>query len=656
MRVWEGEEAAARPVDASAVHRRSAAKLYRLCERNGGIYIKLGQHLAQLDYLLPDEYCEAMRPLLNACPTQPLSEVEATLREDLGITSLTEAFAEFEPQPIASASLAQVHRARLRPDRIHEANASDDGASAFPLVVAVKVQHRGLAEACQGDIATVQFLVTAAQRLFPGSFDYQWLVDEIRDNLPRELDFQLERCNGERCAHQLHTVRDADGRERARPRPDVRVPQFLPQLSSHRVLTMSYEHGVPVHDVNGIQRLGLRLRDVAAVVNDVFTDQIFIHGFVHSDPHAGNILVRPRDDDASRPLIVLLDHGLYRELDDTFRLRYAALWQGIVGGDSRGIRTQALAMGVPEADVELFTSMLTTRSWREVRGRQTAGAGVCPRAGAGHWARAQSGAAAAVVVIEDQRLFAGGGSAARLAGEYGGDDRPQGQCRVDAGGRSGRGGAGGKCEQPRRRDVGEAAAVIGSLAVARVVVASASGGAPAGVSIVGLVASGAGDRRRTVARVVSAKISATGTTCDEGSSWRARRGVMHLIPESDAQQRLIGMQCDATADGGAEQRAGQHARQHSQVDQTATRVGGAGNRRRQQHRQHRSADDGVHACWRRRRFVGRFSLVHRLSGGVEHRQRRGEQGAAGDAQQTGEQTHQAAGGDERGAQRCIGGL
>ncbi|KAK4537675.1 hypothetical protein CDCA_CDCA13G3700 [Cyanidium caldarium] len=366
MRVWEGEEAAARPVDASAVHRRSAAKLYRLCERNGGIYIKLGQHLAQLDYLLPDEYCEAMRPLLNACPTQPLSEVEATLREDLGITSLTEAFAEFEPQPIASASLAQVHRARLRPDRIHEANASDDGASAFPLVVAVKVQHRGLAEACQGDIATVQFLVTAAQRLFPGSFDYQWLVDEIRDNLPRELDFQLERCNGERCAHQLHTVRDADGRERARPRPDVRVPQFLPQLSSHRVLTMSYEHGVPVHDVNGIQRLGLRLRDVAAVVNDVFTDQIFIHGFVHSDPHAGNILVRPRDDDASRPLIVLLDHGLYRELDDTFRLRYAALWQGIVGGDSRGIRTQALAMGVPEADVELFTSMLTTRSWREV--------------------------------------------------------------------------------------------------------------------------------------------------------------------------------------------------------------------------------------------------------------------------------------------------
>ncbi|KAF6000733.1 hypothetical protein F1559_002498 [Cyanidiococcus yangmingshanensis] len=280
-----------------------------------------------MDYLLPDAYCETLKPLLNACPVQEFAVVERTLCEDL--------------------------RRRLP---------------------CGGVQHRGLTEALQGDIATVQFLVNAAERLFPGNFEMQWLVNEIRENLPRELDFVLERQNGDRCREQLVTGRSLAGDRRARPRSDAHVPEFLPSLSTRRVLTMSYEGGVPANDVAGIRRLGLRPRDVAYIIDDVFTDQIFCFGFVHSDPHPGNILVRPRSDDPTKPVIVLLDHGLYRELDDSFRLAYAALWQGIVEGDAARIRREALGMGVPAEDVELFTAMLTTRSWQDVVDKAERGA------------------------------------------------------------------------------------------------------------------------------------------------------------------------------------------------------------------------------------------------------------------------------------------
>jgi aarF domain-containing kinase len=360
-----------------ATHRRAAAKILELCERNGGIYIKLGQHLAQMDYLLPDAYCEALRPLLNACPIQEFAVVERTLCEDLQVERLSEVFSFIEPTPVASASLAQVHRARLRTDyREQTQRMLSPGERAWleeqerlapegPLV-AVKVQHRGLAEALQGDIATVQFLVSAAERLFPGNFDMQWLVNEIRENLPKELDFEHELQNGERCRTYLASGCGAKGQRCARPRLNVLVPTFLTSLSTHRVLTMSYETGVVANDVAGIRHLGLRPRDVASIIDDVFTDQIFCFGFVHSDPHPGNILVRPSQEDASKPLVVLLDHGLYRELDDAFRLAYAALWQGIVEGDGASIRREALRMGVPPEDVELFTAMLTMRSWQDV--------------------------------------------------------------------------------------------------------------------------------------------------------------------------------------------------------------------------------------------------------------------------------------------------
>jgi aarF domain-containing kinase len=140
-----------------------------LCFKNGGLYVKFGQHVAQLDHILPREYVEVMRACLAENPTCDYKEVCRVFHEDFGQTP-EEMFASFEKQPFSSASLAQVHRAVLK-----------DGRH-----VAVKVQHRGLRESAKTDIATIDLLVRTLY-YYNSEVNYLWLVDETRLNLPREL-------------------------------------------------------------------------------------------------------------------------------------------------------------------------------------------------------------------------------------------------------------------------------------------------------------------------------------------------------------------------------------------------------------------------------------------------------------------------------------
>ncbi|PQQ13980.1 putative ABC1 protein [Prunus yedoensis var. nudiflora] len=169
------------------VHLRSARKLQELCFSNGGIYIKLGQHLGQLEYLVPQEYVQTMRDsMLNKCPVSSYEQVCEVSRKSLEICLIKYVilviFAEFDPAPIASASLAQVHVAR-----------NHDGEK-----VAVKVQHTHMTDTAAADCATVDFIVNTLHWIFP-SFDYRWLIDEMRESLPKELDFINEAKNSEKC-------------------------------------------------------------------------------------------------------------------------------------------------------------------------------------------------------------------------------------------------------------------------------------------------------------------------------------------------------------------------------------------------------------------------------------------------------------------------
>ena len=239
--------------DLSALHTRNAKRLKAMCEFNRGIYIKLGQHLSMLDHIIPPEYQEELSGLLASNPTTPYAEVERVFDREFGKEPL-ELFDSFEREPIASASLAQVHVAYK------------DGVK-----YAVKVQHPGLREAAPADIYVVSTIVETLSLVLPG-FNYSFLSTQLKKNLPKELDFVLESYNIARCRLDLDDFIQ---------RGDVAVPTVYRPASGRRVLTMSFEEGDYISNSAALCARGLQSADVARVIAEVFCHQIFKAGFVH---------------------------------------------------------------------------------------------------------------------------------------------------------------------------------------------------------------------------------------------------------------------------------------------------------------------------------------------------------------------------------------
>eukprot|EP00756_Hemistasia_phaeocysticola_P019784 Hpha_TRINITY_DN15680_c3_g9::TRINITY_DN15680_c3_g9_i1::g.99928::m.99928/K08869/ADCK, ABC1; aarF domain-containing kinase len=314
-------------------HTYGAARLLRLCEENKGLYVKIGQLIGQMVALVPDEYVETMRVLFDAAPERSIDEVRRVIGEDL-CGSTDSLFAEFDPKPIAAASLAQVHRAVLK-----------DGTK-----VAVKVQHLGLAETAEADISTVRGLVEVLRWLYP-AVDYRWLAEEGSSSIRDELDFRVESANTKWAAEVF------------RGDPVLRVPRVFDDLSGVRVLTMSFEEGIPLHDPAALSRMrGARAEKVAQEVARVFHDMVFRYGMIHADPHPGNLLIR--DAPGGRFEVVLLDHGLYRKISDEFRRSYASLWWALVRRDAPAIQEACAGMGM-EQHWHFFSSIVSQAPWKE---------------------------------------------------------------------------------------------------------------------------------------------------------------------------------------------------------------------------------------------------------------------------------------------------
>ncbi|XP_071486995.1 aarF domain-containing protein kinase 1-like [Diadema antillarum] len=314
----------------SKVHQRSAERLCRLCCSNGGVFIKLGQHVGALDYLLPKEYVETMKVLHNNAPQSSFKEITRVVEEDLGV-KVGDVFNEFSPEPVGTASLAQVHKAVLK-----------DGTP-----VAVKVQHPNVKAYSEVDMQTVEFLLNAVARIFP-EFEFLWLAEEMREKLPLELDFHKEGKNAEKVAKMLQHFKF------------LKVPKVYWQHSSPRVLMMEYCDGGKVDSKQFMDQMGINVNEITQNLGKMYSEMIFVHGYVHCDPHPGNVLVRHND--KMEVEIVLLDHGLYQTLTDDFRLDYSHLWQSIIAADLEGIKRYSKALGAGDM-YGIFACMLTARSW-----------------------------------------------------------------------------------------------------------------------------------------------------------------------------------------------------------------------------------------------------------------------------------------------------
>jgi predicted unusual protein kinase regulating ubiquinone biosynthesis (AarF/ABC1/UbiB family) len=275
-------------------HKWSAQHLYELAVRRQGLLIKFGQVIGSRPDLIPDEYIDVLSKLQDQVPSRPYSVIKEAVESELK-RSIEDVFATFEETPIASASLAQVHRATLHDGR----------------VVAVKVQYPGIEDIVQTDLANVRFLLRILAA-FERNLDFSPIIDEISQTAPMELDFINEGHNAELVAANFD-------------RDDVIIPKIYWEYSTRRLLVMEFLDGIKITDLEGLDRAGIDHQVVAQLVVDAYCEQLYLHGLFHADPHPGNLFVRPGATPDEAPKLIMLDFGLCRKLDDKFRLAYARL-------------------------------------------------------------------------------------------------------------------------------------------------------------------------------------------------------------------------------------------------------------------------------------------------------------------------------------------
>ncbi|XP_055625362.1 uncharacterized aarF domain-containing protein kinase 5 [Toxorhynchites rutilus septentrionalis] len=312
----------------SEVHQRSADKLLRGCLANGGLYIKMGQGVAALNHIIPKEYVHTLRKLEDRCLTRKPDEVRKLFEEDFSRPP-DEVFAEFHYEPIAAASLAQVFRAMTKEGK----------------QVAVKVQYADLRKRFEGDLRTILFLQDLIAVLHK-NYNFGWIARDLQDNLREELDFIHEGKNAERCAEDL------------KKHDYVYIPKVLWEYTNERVLTTEFIDGCKISDRDGLRKINANMSKLDRSLFHAFADQIFRTGFVHADPHPGNIFVR-RDPCSGRPQLVLLDHGLYGGLSKEICANLCHFWEATVLKDYKSMEKYARALNVE--DYRTFAEILLQR-------------------------------------------------------------------------------------------------------------------------------------------------------------------------------------------------------------------------------------------------------------------------------------------------------
>ncbi len=279
----------------------SPAERMRLAlEELGPSFIKLGQLLSTRPDVLPQSYITEFAKLQDMVPSFSFEEVRNQIRAELG-GEIEELFSCFETDPIAAASIAQVHRARL---------ASGEA-------VVVKVRRPAIVELVETDIDVLMGLALLAERHLPGSdiYDPVGLVREFARTIRREMDFSRE-------GHTIEKIAANFAGDKT-----LYFPKVFWEKTSKGALTLEFIDGIKVSDLPALEVAGLDRALIARRGADAFLKMVLVHGFFHGDPHPGNVFILPEN------IICLLDYGMVGRLDDQLKAYLLDLLLAITGRD-----------------------------------------------------------------------------------------------------------------------------------------------------------------------------------------------------------------------------------------------------------------------------------------------------------------------------------
>lgn len=321
-------------------HKESARAIYQTAVDLQGLILKGCQFIGSRADVVPSEYVDELSKLQDRVPHRPYDVVRDCVEEELG-AQLHEIFSEFSKIPVAAASLAQVHEARLKTGER----------------VAVKVQYPEIADTVHSDLANLRALFGAVG-LIEQDLDLLPLVNELGTHVPKELDFLNEAKNAHRIAGFF------------KDSPNITVPFIHESYSTSKVLVMEFIDGIKIGDREALVAAGIDPAEVMQITASAYAEQIFRRGFFHADPHPGNLLVRKREDGQGAE-IVFLDFGLAKELPRSFRAGITDFTTAIFKGDPAAMAEALIGIGFETRDGDseslLEISKVVLESAREVR-------------------------------------------------------------------------------------------------------------------------------------------------------------------------------------------------------------------------------------------------------------------------------------------------
>ncbi|RWR84048.1 UbiB domain-containing protein [Cinnamomum micranthum f. kanehirae] len=300
-----------------ALRRKALAKwLKESILRLGPTFIKIGQQFSTRVDILAQEYVDQLSELQDQVPPFPSETAVSIIKEELG-ASLDDIFDRFDYEPIAAASLGQVHRAKLKGEE-----------------VVIKVQRPGLKDLFDIDLKNLRVIAEYLQKVDPKSDgakrDWVAIYDECANVLYQEIDYTKEAENAELFAENFKGF------------DYVKVPTIYWDYTTPQVLTMEYVPGIKINRIRALDQLGVDRQRLGRYAVESYLEQILSHGFFHADPHPGNIAV----DDFNGGRLIFYDFGMMGSISPNIREGLLETFYGVYEKDPDKVLQAMIQMGV----------------------------------------------------------------------------------------------------------------------------------------------------------------------------------------------------------------------------------------------------------------------------------------------------------------------